>query len=101
MSVVLVGGMNRLKRHYVREADRLGISLKVYNSPGVSMRSGVRNVDAVVMFTNKVSHRAKREVELAAREKDIPVYMHHSCGVCTLRDCLRCLKKGRRSRHRS
>jgi hypothetical protein len=27
----------------------------------------------------------------AAKLNNIPVFMHHSCGVCTLRDCLNCL----------
>lgn len=46
----------------------------------------------MVIFTNKVSHRAKNEALNVAKMNDIPVYMHHSCGVCTLRDCLSCLR---------
>jgi hypothetical protein len=42
-------------------------------------------VDFVVMFTNKVSHKARKDVLDAVRGRDVPVYMHHSCGVSTLR----------------
>jgi hypothetical protein len=31
MSIALIGGMDRLARHYVSEAERLGIFLKVFN----------------------------------------------------------------------
>ncbi len=32
------------------------------------------------------------EVMNIAKARNIPVFMYHSCGVCTLRDCLNCLK---------
>lgn len=92
MCVALIGGMERLERHYVEEAEKLGISLKVFNRPRAGMKSQVVNADAVVVFTNKVSHRAKREAKGLAEARNIPVMMCHSCGVCSLRDCLDCLK---------
>ncbi len=94
MSIALVGGMDRLERHYMDEAEKLGIDLRVFNRSEAGMASKVKNVDAVVIFTNKVSHKAKREAMNAAKSMNIPVLMHHSCGVCTLRDCFNCLKNG-------
>ncbi len=91
MCVALIGGMDRLERHYISEAKKVGIDLKVFNTSAVGMTSTVKNVDAVVIFTNKVSHRAKREVMNTARSMNLPVYQYHSCGVCTLRECLNCL----------
>jgi hypothetical protein len=93
MCIALIGGMDRLERHYVREADKFGISLKVFNRSETAFTSKVRTADAVVLFTNKVSHRARIEVMSAARSADIPVYQYHSCGVCTLRNCFQCLIK--------
>ena len=88
MCIALIGGMDRLERNYINEAERLGIELKVFTKSEIGIASKVRNVDAVVIFTNKVSHRAKREVIDTAKKNNIPVFMHHSCGICTLRDCL-------------
>lgn len=93
MSVMLVGGMDRLEKHYIEEAEKLGISLKVFTRYKKRLIKKVRSCDAVVIFTNKVSHTAKREVMHAAKEKNIPVLMYHSCGLCTLRDCFGCLNK--------
>ncbi|WP_298271372.1 DUF2325 domain-containing protein [Geobacter sp.] len=91
MCVALIGGMDRLERHYVGEAERLGIALRVFTRSEVNIGSKLKHVDAVVIFTNKVSHRVKAEAMKAAKSNGIPVFMHHSCGVCTLRDCFNCL----------
>lgn len=92
MCVAVIGGMDRLERHYREEAARAGIELRVFNRLEASMMRKIGKVDAVVIFTNKVSHKARREAMNIAKRKNIPVLMHHSCGVCTLRDCLNCLR---------
>jgi hypothetical protein len=83
--------MDRLERHYVSEAKKFGIDLQVFNTSAAGIAAKLKKADAVVIFTNKVSHRAKREAMNAARSRNLPVYQYHSCGVCTLRDCLNCL----------
>jgi hypothetical protein len=96
MSIALIGGMERLGRRYRDEAESLGIRLHVFNEAAADLAGRVAGVDAVVIFTNKVSHRAKREAASIARARNIPLVMSHSCGVCTLRHCLNCIrdKKG-------
>ncbi|MBB5021528.1 hypothetical protein HNR37_000840 [Desulfurispira natronophila] len=42
-----------------------------------------------MIFTNKVSHNARKLALEAARADNIPVMMCHSCGVSTLKDCLK------------
>ena len=91
MSIALIGGMDRLERHYISEAEKLGIDLKVFNKPEAGITRKIKNVDAVVIFTGKVSHRARKEAVNAAKSNNIPVLMYHSCGICTLRDCFSCL----------
>ena len=92
MSIALIGGIDRLERHYISEAEKLGIDLKVFNKPEAGITSKIKNVDAVVIFTGKVSHRAKNDVMNVVKSNNIPVLMYHSCGICTLRDCFSCLK---------
>lgn len=93
MSITLIGGMDRLKRHYIHEAEKFGIELQVFNTSEIGIASKMKNADAVVIFTNKVSHRARKEVMNTARSRNIPVYQYHSCGVCTLRECFNCIHK--------
>lgn len=91
MCVALIGGMNRLDRHYSREAERSGISLRIFNKSVNGIAPKLRGVDALVILTNMVSHRVKNEAMSIARSNNIPVFLYHSCGVCTLRDCFRCI----------
>lgn len=91
MCVALIGGMDRLERDYQDEAGKAGIQLRVFTKPETNLASKIKNMDAVIIFTNKVSHNAKREAVSAAKSRKIPVYMRHSCGICALRDCLDCL----------
>jgi hypothetical protein len=91
MCIALIGGMDRLGKHYLEEAERAGIGLRVFTRSEVNIGSKLRSFDGVVIFTNKVSHRVRNEAMSAAKANDIPVFMHHSCGVCTLRECFRCL----------
>lgn len=91
MCIAVVGGMARLQPHYQEEAERFGVKLKLFNTLQVGMAAKLRHIDALVIFTNKVSHSARREAVSAARGAGIPILQVHSCGVCTLRDCFRCL----------
>ncbi len=93
MSVALIGGMDRLERIYMNEAKRFGVKLKVFTQHKTELSSKVSNVDALVIFTNKVSHKAKREAVNMAKTKNIPVLMYHSCGISTLRECFHSLKE--------
>jgi sRNA-binding regulator protein Hfq len=92
MCVALIGGMKRLEKHYINEARAFGVDLKVFNVSGSKVSSKIKNMDALVVFTNRVSHNAKKQAMSMAKSNGIPVYLYHSCGMCTLRGCLKCLK---------
>lgn len=91
MSIAIIGGMDRLEKHYREEAERLGHDLRVFSRSEVNIAAKLKKFDALVIFTNKVSHRVRSEAMAAAKHNDIPVFQFHSCGVCTLRECLSCL----------
>jgi hypothetical protein len=91
MNIALIGGIDRLERHYQEEAVRVGVDLRVFNTTEVNIGAKLRQADALVIFTNKISHQMKKKAVSAAKSNNIPIFMHHSCGVCTLRDCLNCL----------
>ncbi|MCX7988024.1 MAG: DUF2325 domain-containing protein [Thermodesulfovibrio sp.] len=92
MSIILVGGMDRLERHYQNEAQQRGINLKIFTKPTKDIARKIGKVDAIVIFTDKISHSVKHEIINIAKAKGIPFFMYHSCGLCTLRKCLDCIK---------
>ncbi|MFV0421981.1 DUF2325 domain-containing protein [Oleidesulfovibrio sp.] len=88
MCATLIGGMDRLKRDYIDTAKKNGVNLKVFTGKENKISGQMGATDLVIVFTNKVSHSARKEVMQYARSRSIPVTMLHSCGISTLRQCL-------------
>jgi hypothetical protein len=88
MCVTLIGGMDRLHREYKTAAEEKGHSLKCIARNERNFVNKIGNPDALIVFTNKISHEARRKAVRVARSRNIPLQMVHSCGVSTLRDCL-------------
>lgn len=78
MCIALVGGMERLEKHYLEEGERAGVDLRAFYRSEVTIGPKIRNLDTMVIFTNKVSHRVKAEAVNAAKANSIPVFMHHA-----------------------
>jgi len=92
MRVSLIGGMDRLHRHYLDEAAKLGVDLRIFTRSENNLQAKIGHTQAVVIFTSKISHQARNQAMSSASTKDIPVFMSHNCGVCALRDCINCIK---------
>jgi len=90
MCIALIGGMDKLKKHYIAEASKFGVELEVFSQHKrkSNRASKIGRMDEIVIFTNKISHRAKDEVMNIARKEEIPVSLYHSCGISTLRSHL-------------
>ena len=88
MCVTLIGGMDRLKPEYLAAAREGGATLKCISRNERNFTDKIGNPDAIIVFTNKVSHEARRKALEHARSRRIPIHMIHSCGVSSLRDCL-------------
>jgi hypothetical protein len=61
MCAGLIGGMDRLERHYVKEAEREGIEHRVFSRWAVNLPKKIIFLDALTLFTDKVSHTARKE----------------------------------------
>ena len=88
MCAALIGGMDRLHREYINEAKKKGVKLKCYTGKERKISGSLGRMDLVVLFTNKVSHKARKDVLSAVKGGDTQVIMRHSCGISSLRDCL-------------
>lgn len=99
MCVALIGGMKRLEAHYFADAARLGIKLRIFNEAETNIGRKIKGMDAIVIFTNKVSHQLRNEAVKTARAHGIPIVMEHSCGVCTFRECLNCFGCKHKPKH--
>lgn len=89
MTAAIIGGMDRLQPHYQKTARKAGYKIKMFTGTENSIHDRLGNIDLMIIFTNKISHKARKSAFEAARSEKIPVIMCHSCGISTLRDCLR------------
>ena len=94
MRVALIGGLDRLRRHYQDAARRLGVELEVYNRAEANLAARLQGSQALVVFTGNLSHQARVLVFAFARSRLIPVQQSHSGGVAALRRCLDTLRAG-------
>lgn len=88
MCVTLIGGMDRLKAEYTAAARECGCKLKCLGRNEQNFREKIGSPDMLIVFTNKVSHEAKRKAAEIARSRSIPIRLAHSCGVSTLKAAL-------------
>ncbi|HAS90233.1 DUF2325 domain-containing protein [Maridesulfovibrio sp.] len=88
MCAALIGGMDRLKRDYIVSAKKKGVKLKVFTGKENKVSSKLGSADHVIIFTNQISHAAKKDIVKYTKAKQIPLHMFHSCGVSTLKNCL-------------
>lgn len=89
MCLTLIGGMDRLRAEYMAAAAADGHQLKCISRNERDFTAKIGNPDMLIVFTNKVSHEAKNKAMRLARSRNIPVSLLHSCGVSSLRECLR------------
>lgn len=87
MTVALIGGLDRLKNQYESLAEEHGIELRVYSKPKADLQGRISQVDAVVLFTNLVSHQSAREVRKLARSGNVSLICSHNSSLAAARRC--------------
>jgi len=94
MCIAVVGGMDRLAPEIQAEARRLGISVKLFPRAERKMAKRLKGCDSIVLFTNKISHTARREVVAISKRHGIPLYQYHRCGLSVFKGCLKRVREG-------
>ena len=91
MSIVLVGGHERMARKYCEIADQEGHSLKIFSKMPASFEKKIGTPDAIVIFTNEVSHKMVKIAQNKAKKLCIPVLKSHTGSGSSLRKVMACL----------
>jgi hypothetical protein len=85
--------MDRLKSSYERAATEYGVFLRHFERDCPRLKDRLNKMDAIVVFTNMVSHEARKKALATGRASGVPVVMCHSCGMSSLKRCLECIMK--------
>lgn len=94
MSIVLVGGHDRMHDEYKGICSKRGHRLKVYTQMPARFDKAIGNPDGIVLFTSTVSHKMMITALKEAKKKNIPVLRCHSSSATSLTEVLQQLENG-------
>lgn len=92
MSVVLIGGHDRMHSEYKGIGKKNGLKLKVFTQITPKFSKNIGNPDAIVLFTNTVSHKMVNIAIKEAKRKNIPITRSHTSSSNSLNEILQELK---------
>ncbi len=87
MSIVIVGGNERMTRNYIDLCNEYNSKAKVYSKLKTSLRD-FGNPDLLVLFTDTISHKALRCAMNGAKGKKTIVARAHSSSMAALKSIL-------------
>lgn len=93
MSIVLVGGHDRMHDEYKAIGSTYGHKIKVFTQMSARFDKSIGVPDAIVLFTNTVSHKMINVAVKEAKKKRIPLVRCHTSSGSSLRETLERLKK--------
>ena len=92
MSVVIVGGHDRMCSKYKDICKKYGCKCKVFTQLPGNFRNQIGAPDIIVLFTNTVAHKMVIAAETQAEKTGAYIARSHSSSACALNDILdRCV----------
>lgn len=92
MNIVLVGGHDRMHSEYKGIGKKNGFKLKVFTQITPQFGKSIGNPEAIVLFTNTVSHKMVNTAIKEAKRKNIPITRCHTSSANSLDETLKGLK---------
>ena len=89
MSVVIVGGNERMECQYRQICKQFGYKAKVFTKMPADFKKQIGRPDLVVLFTNTVSHKMVNCAVEEAKKKSIPVCRCHTSSAAALENILK------------
>ncbi len=88
MSVVIVGGHNRMVCQYKDICGNYGCKAKVYTQAERNLEDMIGCPDLIILFTNPVSHKMAKIAKQVASRGDITLVQSHSGSQSALKNIL-------------
>lgn len=88
MSVVIVGGNERMERQYADICRSRGCKAKIFTKESGSLRKKLGRPDLLILFTNTVSHTMVISAAQEARRSNVPIARVHASSASALREVL-------------
>ena len=93
MSIVLVGGHDRMHNQYKGIAGKRGHRIKVFTQITSRFDKSIGSPDVIVLFTSTVSHKMVHIAVKEAKRKNIPLLRCHNSSGSSLEETIKQLEK--------
>ncbi|NLK38260.1 MAG: DUF2325 domain-containing protein [Epulopiscium sp.] len=90
MSIVIVGGHDRMANQYKEICKKYQCKAKVFTQMPSNFKSKIGSPDLLVLFTSTVSHSMVSSALQEASKNNIDVARSHSSSSCALKKILDC-----------
>ena len=89
MSIAILGGLDRLKPHYLRHGRSLGFNnVKVFSKKFPDMVKRLSKFEKIVICTGNVAHSMVEGTVRMAQANGIQIGRTHSSSVSAMKKCL-------------
>lgn len=88
MSIVIVGGHDRMHCRYKEICKKYGCKCKVFTQCPANFKSQIGNPDMVIVFTKTVAHKMLNVASAQAEKAGAIVKHCNSSSACALNDAL-------------
>lgn len=88
MSIVIVGGHDRMHCRYKEICKSFGCKCKVFTQYPADFRNQIGNPDIIIVFTKTVAHKMLKAALLQAEKTGALVKHCNSSGGCALQEAL-------------
>ena len=88
MSVVVIGGNDRMAARYKELCSAYHCKAKVFTQMPADFESKLGNPDLMVVFTNTCSHKMVNGVNQKSKKRNIPVARIHNASANALKSVL-------------
>jgi hypothetical protein len=89
VSIAILGGLDRLKPHYLRHGRNLGLNdVKVFSKKFPDMVKRLSKFERIVICTGNVAHEMVKGTVRMAQANGIPIGRTHSSSVSAMKKCL-------------
>lgn len=92
MSIILVGGHDRMQEMYRSIGDKHGHRMKVFTQMPAKFEKAIGSPDGMVLFTNTVSHKMVKTAVKEAKRKNIPIIRCHTSSASSLEQSIKILE---------
>jgi hypothetical protein len=89
MSIVVVGGHERMHDEYKEICSKYGHRVKIYNQMPARFDKAIGSPDRIVLFTSTVSHKMILTALKEAKRKAINVVRSHSSSATSFEELLK------------